>query len=259
MDQIKIVFFDIDGTLVSLGQTDMSPKTKQALRQLQQKGITIGLATGRAMASIPAFEGITFDVILAFNGSLCVAQNEIILKQVIPTRDVKQIIENAKQLGRPVSIATAQQTIANGSDRDLEEYFAVAHQKVVVSDAFNDYANDDIFQIMLGCDLEERKEILLGTNHARITAWWDRAIDIIPIKSGKGRAIQAILDYYQFSQAESLAFGDGANDIEMLQAVGTGVAMGNAAEDVKQTADHICGHVTEDGIYDYLRDHKLID
>lgn len=64
---------------------------------------------------------------------------------------------------RPVSIATEEEIVANGSDKDLEDYFALAHQRVNVSEKFEEYVEKDVFQIMLGCDLEERKYILEGT------------------------------------------------------------------------------------------------
>lgn len=259
MERIKIAFFDIDGTLLSMGKTDMTSNTKEALRLLKQKGIKICVATGRAMTSIPVFEGIIFDVILAFNGSLCVADNKVIAKQTIPSKDVYKIIENANKMGRPVSIATAEKMIANGNDSDLEEYFAIAHQMVSVSESFYRYAEGDIFQIMLGCSLEERKQILLGTENAKLAAWWDRAIDIIPKESGKGTAINKVLAYYQLSKEEAIAFGDGANDIDMLLAVGNGIAMGNATKDVKKIARDVCGDVADDGIFYYLKNQKIIE
>ena len=49
------------------------------------------------------------------------------------------------------------------------------------------------------------------------------------------------------------------NDIDMLQAVGTGVAMGNASEEVKKIADDVCGDVRNDGVYHYLIKHKIIE
>ena len=55
-----------------------------------------------------------------------------------------------------------------------------------------------------------------------------------------------------------MAFGDSYNDIEMLQAVGTGVAMGNAPAQLKEIADDVCGRVSEDGIYRYCIEHGLI-
>ena len=92
----------------------------------------------------------------------------------------------------------------------------------------------------------------------RITAWWDRAVDIIPVNSGKGTAIARVLDYYHLTKEEAMAFGDGNNDIEMLQAVGHGVAMQNASVELKSVADDICDDVANDGIYLYCKEHGLI-
>ena len=60
------------------------------------------------------------------------------------------------------------------------------------------------------------------------------------------------------SAAEAIAFGDGRNDLEMLGAVGTGIAMGNAGEDVKSVADDTCKNVEDDGIYYYCVEKGLI-
>lgn len=67
-----------------------------------------------------------------------------------------------------------------------------------------------------------------------------------------------MLKYYGFDRSEALAFGDGNNDVEMFQAVGTGVAMENASEKLKAIATDYCGHVAEDGIYHYCVEHGLI-
>ena len=56
---------------------------------------------------------------------------------------------------------------------------------------------------------------------------------------GKGNAVNAVLNYYGLSKDEAIAFGDGRNDIEMLEAVGTGVAMGNAIDEVKARAEDV--------------------
>ena len=259
MDKVKIAFFDIDGTLLELGKTEITAKTRKALCALKQNGIKIGIATGRAFATIPVFDGIVFDAVLAFNGSFCVADNQIVAKYPIPKDDVQKIIENAKRMGRPVSIATAEDIVANGSDKDLEDYYAIAHHKVNVSEKFAEYVKTDVFQIMLGCNLEERKHILEGTKNTKLAAWWDRAVDIIPKDGGKGTAIEQVLSHYKFSKEKAIAFGDGENDIDMLLSVGKGIAMGNAAEKVKAIANDICGSVTEDGIYHYLKNHRIIN
>ena len=111
---------------------------------------------------------------------------------------------------------------------------------------------------MIGGNEQEYPLLLKNAANARVVAWWDRAADIIPADGGKGMAVQKILDYYHLDRSESIAFGDANNDIDMLKAVGTGVAMGNASEELKKVADDICGHVAEDGIYHYCMEHQLI-
>lgn len=105
---------------------------------------------------------------------------------------------------------------------------------------------------MLGCREADYPSILNGVSGAKITAWWDRAVDIIPASSGKGMGIRKILEYYHLERSEAMAFGDGNNDIEMLEVVGIGVAMENASLQLKAIASDICGHVAQDGIYHYL-------
>ena len=83
-------------------------------------------------------------------------------------------------------------------------------------------------------------------------------MDIIPADSGKGVGIKHVLAHYHLKKEEALAFGDGNNDIEMLQAVGTGIAMENGSNELKAVADDICGHVAEDGVYHYCVEHGLI-
>ena len=53
----------------------------------------------------------------------------------------------------------------------------------------------------------EYERILLGTHATQITAWWDKAVDIIPLACGKGNAVRAVLAHYGFSKAEAIAFG----------------------------------------------------
>ena len=110
----------------------------------------------------------------------------------------------------------------------------------------------------MGCRESDFSTILDGVHGAKITSWWDRAVDIIPATGGKGTGIAKVLKYYGFDRSEALAFGDGNNDVEMFQAVGTGVAMENASEKLKAIATDHCGHVAEDGIYYYCVEHGLI-
>ena len=259
MKDIKIAFFDIDGTLVDMGRKEISQKTLEMLRKLREREVLLCLATGRSPMVLPHFRDIEFDVFLTFNGSYCYNAGEMIFSNPIPTEEIKRLIKNAAAIGRPVYNEKKSRLAANGTDRDLEDYFEIAGLKVEVADDFDMLSEGEIYQIMLGLYESEYANMMKGIRHAKIAAWWDRAADIIPADGGKGVAVGKILEYYHLDRAEAIAFGDGNNDIEMLQSVGTGVAMGNGSKQLKAVADDVCGHVAEDGIYEYCLEHGLIE
>ena len=255
---IKIAFFDIDGTLLKIGSKEPSAETLEALERLRQNNVLLCLATGRGYLSVPHFQGIEFDALLTFNGSYVKAGDKIIFKNPILKEDKNQIIQNLKKMNRAAAISNERFIVANGTDKDLEQYFAFGSEKMIIADNFEELCNEDIYQIMCACNRNEYEQILQGTTHSQITTWWDKAVDIIPADGGKGTAINAVLDHYGFTKDEAIAFGDGGNDIEMLEAVGTGIAMGNAHEKVKAKADVICRPVEEDGIYYYCLERGLL-
>lgn len=257
-DKIKIAFFDVDGTLINMEKKVVSEKTLEALIALKENGVITCIATGRPIISMPKIPGFEFDAFMAFNGSFCYTKDGAIFKNPIPKADVKQIIENAKVINRPVSVATEQRMGANGRDEDLVDYFAIAGNVVEVAEDFDELSEEDVYQIMSGGYAHEYDSLMENVEGAKITAWWHRAMDIIQAVGGKGLGVEKMLEYFNLTRDEAIAFGDGVNDIDMLQAVGIGVAMDNAKDEVKEAADVICGHVAEDGVFHFLKENKLI-
>ncbi len=258
MNPIKIIFFDIDGTLLDHATGRISDKTYEALHRLQDKGILLCIATGRSPAVIPSFGTFRFDAFCTFNGSLCYTEEETIHSKCLLAEDVAKVIKNAASIGRPVSVATRDRMAANGVDEDLTDYYLLADLTLTVADDFDAVCQAEVYQMMLGCRMADHATLLKGTTDARIAVSWDRAADVIPVSSGKGTAIAKILKHFHLDASQAMAFGDSYNDIEMLQAVGTGVAMGNSTAQVKEVADDVCGSVSEDGIYHYCLAKGLI-
>lgn len=259
MSSVKIVFFDIDGTLIDMNTKQAAPSTLETLRRLRERGTLICLATGRGPRVLPQFDGVRFDAFLTFNGSYCYDRSgAVIFSSPIPPRDVQTIISNAAALGRPVSVDTKDRLAANGKDRDLIDYYAIAGLEVDVAPDFDAVATGEVFQLELGCRKADWPHILQGTSGAKIAAWWDRAVDVIPAAGGKDIGVRRTLAHFHLDAAQALAFGDGENDLEMLQTVGRGVAMGNASARLKAATDDVCGSVAEDGIYRYCLQHGLI-
>ena len=253
MKDIKIIFFDIDGTLIAMDKDTISDKTLEALKRLQANGIKLCLATGRGPMLVPHFDGVEFDAFLTYNGSYCYDHEGTLYRNCIPSKDIETIVNNAVKIGRPVALATKDR-----KDQDLIDYYAFGNAEVEVAKDFEEVKKETVYQVLMGARKEEYQDILKGVQAAEITAWWNRAVDIIPINAGKGIGIEKVLKYYGIEKSQSMAFGDGNNDIEMLKAVGNGIAMGNASDDLKAVADEICGDVSEDGIYQYCLENELI-
>lgn len=259
MIPVKIIFFDIDGTLVDPESGMISDKTIYALTRLKDRGIRICISTGRAPFELPDFGALQFDAFCAYNGSLCYTDRQLIHSHPIAPADVAQVIRNAADIGRPVSLATRQRLAANGWDQDLADYYRLAKLELTVAPDFDDACQEEIYQLLIGCRESEHEALIRETQGVKIAVSWDRAVDVIPASSGKGTAIAKVLEHFELDAAQAMAFGDSQNDLEMLRAVGVGVAMGNASPRAKEAAAQVCGAVSEDGIYHYCVAQGLIE
>lgn len=256
---IKIIFFDIDGTLLRFGERELTKKTEYALKELNKQNILICFASGRGKKTIPTFKEIKTDMYSTCNGAYCYTNEGIVIyKEPIILEDIKQIIKNASEMNRAISMDNIEYIAANGIDKILAKYFSFGHEEFVKVDNFNDFIKDDIYKIMLSCTIPEREIILKDTKKCKVAAWWDKAIDIVNSDSGKGKACEKILEYYGIKKSEAIAFGDGDSDTEMFSIVGTSIAMGNATDVVKSKATDVCESVNDDGVYNYLVKKSII-
>lgn len=258
MTPAKIAFFDIDGTLVDPSTGHIPDSALLALSRLKARGIKLCISTGRAPFELPDFGALRFDAFCAYNGSLCYTDRQIIHSNPIAPADVARVIRNAADIGRPVSVATRQRLAANGLDPDLADYYRLADLTLTVAPDFTEACQEDVYQILIGCREDEHPALIRDVQGVKIAVSWDRAVDVIPAASGKGTAILKVLDHFGLDAAQSIAFGDSQNDLDMLKTVGLGIAMGNATSQVKAIAGDVCGPVSEDGIYQYCINHGLI-
>ena len=109
-------------------------------------------------------------------------------------------------------------------------------------------SESDLYQTLLYVNDQEEKDYQRYTDF-RFVRWHPNCVDVLPQGGSKAAGIQKFIERAGFELKDVYAFGDGLNDIEMLQTVGTGVAMGNAEEELLKYADLVTARVDEDGIY----------
>ncbi|MBO4599973.1 MAG: HAD-IIB family hydrolase, partial [Bacteroidales bacterium] len=106
----------------------------------------------------------------------------------------------------------------------------------------------EVFQIIAVMPASRDAEVLDLLPHCRLPRWHPQFSDLVHMDNSKAVGIESILNHFGIGREECIAFGDGGNDIEMLQYCGIGVAMGNADSAVKSCADYVTTSVDEEGI-----------
>lgn len=105
---------------------------------------------------------------------------------------------------------------------------------------------------------EEENEIAPYITHYEIGRWHPAFVDVTALGNTKQLGIDVIIRHFNISLEETMAFGDGGNDISMLRHAGIGVAMGNALDHVKAAADYVTTSVADDGVANALKHFGIV-
>ncbi|MEK5057844.1 hydrolase Cof [Paenibacillus sp. FSL H7-0326] len=247
----KVVFFDIDGTLVN-DEKVIPQDTIEAINELKAKGTDVFIATGRAPYYFTKYMSqLGIDSFISLNGSYVVYKGEMIYSHPIHTNTLERLENSALSYNHPIVMQGAE---AGFSNMELHEFIAASFQtlQVEVPGYKTGYWKEaPIYQALLYC--QEHEEHLYtakeaGYDDLHFVRWHKYAMDVIPAGGSKAKGIEAVLKHIGRSKEEVVAFGDGLNDVEMLSYVGLGIAMGNANDEVKSYANHVTSSVDEKGI-----------
>ncbi len=245
---IKAVFFDVDGTLISHKNNVVPESTRIALNLLEKRGIKRIISTGRHMIELEELpvNNIEFDAYITLNGQLCLdSQRNIILENPIDGFEKECLIKLFKEKTIPIMLVEKDSMYINYIDRQVE----IAQQAISTPvPEVKEYTGNEIYQVIAFIEAGEEDLLCQKLTNCKITRWNDYAVDIIAATGGKTAGVKAYLKANNLEKEETMAFGDGDNDIEMLKYVQIGVAMGNAGCEVKVNADYITDSVDNDGI-----------
>lgn len=245
----KIVFIDIDGTLVNKEKVISDP-TKKAIKKLQDKGIEIVLATGRPPFHFQEIAGdLDISSFVSYNGTYMVHEGKVIQKYPLKREYLQTLVQRAKQYNHPLVFSGMDQAVCNVKDHpDVNHTFT--ELKLHYTPAFNpDYwEQEDIYQVVLYCQEDEEELYTQSVTDLSFVRYHELAMDVMPKGLSKAHGIRDMLRHLNLTPQEAVAFGDGLNDREMLEYVGMGVAMGNAHPDLIPHADMVTKTVDEDGL-----------
>ena len=238
----KVLFFDIDGTLVNF-DTTIPASTITALRLARENGHKLILCTGRSLGQL---QGTIKE--LSFDGGVLAAGAYVrCVDHTATERSVKAHLFDVMEHKYEVDEKQLSTVFANMEFVESKDDFSHV-EKVLYYDT--SYTVEEIRK-KLGSqfDVVPMSFMKDGTSSGEITQ----------AGINKAYGMEKLLTYLGKTREDAIAFGDGPNDLEMLSYAGIGVAMGNADDSVKEKADMVTARIDEDGIFLALRKLKVIN
>ena len=273
MKQIKLIAFDLDGTVLD-SLKRLSGRNRAALKACAEKGIVLVPATGRAAAGIsPAIRdipGVRYGITTNGGTITDLKTGEILDRQTISCEKALRLMKVISRYhamydpyinGRGITQPEFYDHMVEFGLTPVIQEMVRATRDVVLN--IQDYvkqtgAEVEKINIYLA-DLKDREPLqreLEQEEGLSITSSLYNNLEVNDAKATKGQALKRLADYLNIPMEAVMAFGDGGNDLSMIQAAGTGVAMANGLETVKAAEDYITLDNDQDGVADAIE--KLI-
>ena len=250
---IKAAFFDVDGTLISHSISDIPASTIHALYALKRAGILIFLATGRhrcELADLPLHQ-FPFDGYVTLTGQICYDRDfRPVYRSPFSDDDREQAVKVFVSNRIPLVLVNEEGLYINYVDHTV-----IRTQREISTPvpALGAYGGEEIYMATAFGKDAQMAELASRLTGCQPSRWHENAVDFIPAAGGKVEGIKKIQESFGIGREEIIAFGDGENDIDMIQYAGVGVAMGNGADRLKAAADFVTAAVDEEGVPHALR------
>lgn len=262
LSNIKIVFIDIDGTLVTTDKR-ITDNTKASIKRIVDKGIKVVLVSGRDVVHTITFSknGNCSGFVIACGGAKIydyindknIFEDDFSYEKVLALwnysidNEVGLILKsNTEVYHNKYSLVTNGikykpiESIKDITDFHISQFLVMSDEHKKIDKAYKYVIDKGMYVTSLSLSYFENKEsdyYGMDANNSDVS---------------KGTAIKILLKYLGIKKEESLCVGDYINDIEMFKACGVKVAMGNAVDELKDMADYITKSNDEEGLSYFL-------
>lgn len=282
-DNQKILFFDVDGTLVDFHR-QMPESAKTALKRAQANGHKLILCTGRSIYQIyPFLKAFGFDGIVAATGACVTYGGKTVAHHVIGQSRLYRLMQYMDRHDVPRMLQTPTKGVITSRGVKTFGRFEIFHadppedtlavmQKVIgqtevdddTAHFFKKYPDaESVVYSGSSVPIKDMALILQGDLKLKATPSSLQADDpgsgeITQLGITKATGMKHLIDYLGMKEEDTIAFGDGPNDIEMLSYAHTSVCLGNGVAEAKAVSDIVTDNIDDDGLAHALEKLGLI-
>lgn len=269
MNPYKMICLDIDGTLLN-SKHEITEATKNAIQKaVNINQIPVILVSAR-MPKGMLFLQEELEIIqpmICYSGALVWEHNRILSNTTIPASDVKQLYSIVKNSGLHMSLYKDDEWYVEKMDEWAAQESDITNINPTITDfteLLSTWSQENSGPNKILCMAEPKEIEMLNTKlrefySSRLNIYLSKPtyLEIMPNNATKTTAIEFLCRKLHVQRSEIIAIGDNFNDINMLEYAGLGIAMGNAPEAVKQSADAITLSNDEDGVAAALNKYVL--
>ncbi len=258
MKNKKVIFFDIDGTLIS-GKVGIPDSTLNILTDLSNNpNFDLYISTGRGFCTLNEIKPLLkyFNGFVLTNGQSLFFEGKNIynnfLDEKIATDFIHYCINNKYSLG---TILPKQIYMNFYDERAENNFLTYCKADYTEFNKFKDY--DKITQFWLFVDNDIIDKIKNEFPKLSFLKWGKYGADVILSNTGKGDGIKKVIEIMNYDFNNTFAFGDGENDVSMFKAVKCSIAMGNGCDYAKENATYITDRIENDGLANAINKYIL--
>lgn len=261
---IKMIVVDLDGTILNKDRK-ISESTKKYLKKLKKDGYVVVIATGRIYASaLKVTDGADFANYVISDTGACIYErpsSKPIFANFIDIETAKAMFNYYNENCRYVDICDKNTIFKFSDELEYSEVIKITKNKNYIINNCSEIShitismktNEDVMRVYNDlCNKFTNLEIIIMQDSFSERKW----IEMMAKGTSKYNSICYLANYLNIKNEEIIAFGDGLNDIEMLEKCGYGVALSNALSEVKSKANDITAlDHNNDGVINYLKEH----
>lgn len=262
MIMIKALFFDIDGTLISFDTHKVPQSTIEGIKKAKENGVKVFISTGRPQPIICNLDQILpyIDGYVTTNGAYCFIGDTVVNCEEINKAEVLHIVEHSRRLG-VACVVVGKKNIAVVNENEQFDGIFRNMLKITTLDVLTpleEVLQEGVIQLTPFFTEEQEKEILAPLSGCTCGRWHPDFVDVTAKGIDKGLGLEMMAKHLGLKIEETMAFGDGGNDIPIIERAGVGVAMGNAGDNVKAAANYTTTHIDDNGVWNALKAYHVI-